>query len=76
MGGNKETAYKTRVSEHGDEVKKIGDGMPFTRGSRKASEIERHKLVITDHVIKENYVMDWNSTRIVVKVSDWRTRGI
>ena len=29
---------KTRVREHRDEGEKIGDGMPFTRGDRKASK--------------------------------------
>ena len=70
---------KIRVREHGDGVKKIGDGMPFTRWKRKAShvsETERHKSAITAHVVKENHVMDWDSARIAVKESDWRTRGI
>ena len=44
--------------EHGDEVDKIGDGIPFTRGNRKVSETENHKKsAITDHVVKENHVM-------------------
>ena len=29
-----------------------------------------------DHVTKENHVMDWDSTGIIVKESNWRTRGI
>ena len=54
------------------------DGMPFTMGNRMASEIERHRCAITDHVVKVNhgYMMDWDSSRIGVKDSDWRSRGI
>ena len=46
--------------ENKDEVENIGDGMPFTRGNRKASEMERHKTAITAHVVKENHVIDWD----------------
>ena len=41
--------------------------MPFIRGNRKASGTERHKSAITDHVVRENNEMDWDSARIVVK---------
>ena len=29
-----------------------------------------HPESITDHVVKENHVMDWESARIVIKESD------
>ena len=44
--------------EHKDEMEKMGDGMPFTKENRKVSKMERHKSVITDHVVKENHVID------------------
>ena len=55
------------MREHRDEVNKIGDGIPFNRRSKKTSETERDKSVLIDHVVKENYVMDWAHARIVLK---------
>ena len=45
--------------------------MPFTRGNRKGSEMERSKSAIIDHVVKENHKMEWECASIVVKESDW-----
>ena len=67
---------KIRVREHKDEVEKIGYGMPFTRRNRNTSETKRYKSAITDHVVKKEHVMDRDSASIVLKESDWRTRGI
>ena len=47
--------------------------MSFTIGNRKALETERHKSAITDHVVKENHVMNGDSTKIIVNESDWKT---
>ena len=50
--------------------------MLFARVNSKASETERPKSAITVYVVKENYVMDLDSNKRVVKEGDWRARGI
>ena len=46
--GETKRLHKARWKEHRDEVEKIGDAMPFTRGNRKTSERERHKSAIME----------------------------
>jgi len=49
----------SRVGEHRKEVE-AKDVARFTRQSKKSAEEQLHKSAITDHVTRENHVIDWN----------------
>ena len=36
----------------------------FTRQSKKSAEEQLHKSAITDHVTRENHVIDWNQVKV------------
>ena len=48
----------------------------FTRGQRESTSDVKNKSAVTDHVIKENHVINWESAKIVKKESDWFARGV
>ena len=50
--------YEKRQEEHRKEVESISNRM-FTRSDRKSRAAEMNKSVITDHVAKENHVINW-----------------
>jgi len=63
------------VGEHRKEVE-AKDVSRFTRQSKKSAEEQLHKSAITDHVTRENHVIDWNQVKVVGHESDRRTRWI
>jgi hypothetical protein len=74
--GETKRALAIRVKEHRDDVEKISRDTHFTRGQRQSTSELRNKSAITDHVVKENHVINWDSARIVSKESDEFARGI
>ena len=74
--GETKRLLSQRVKEHRTEVEKLTSTSKFTREARKASISEISKSAITDHVRRENHVIDWDSAKIVCREADWRDRGI
>ena len=74
--GETKRTLATRIKEHRDETEKISRNVHFTRGQRESTSDVRSKSAVTDHVIKENHVINWESAKIVKKESDWFARGV
>jgi len=55
--------------EHRKEVESINN-RAFTRSARKSRAAEMNKSAITDHVAKENHVIDWSGAEI------WKEKDI
>ena len=64
-----------RVGEHKKEVE-AKDTSKFTRQSKKSAEKQQNKSAITDHVTRENHVIDWHQMKVIAHESDRRTRWI
>ncbi|XP_072019409.1 uncharacterized protein [Amphiura filiformis] len=61
--------FGKRLDEHKTEAEKIGDNIK-TRATRKASQSVIHKSAITDHVVENNHVINWDEAKIVGKESN------
>ena len=48
----------------------------FTRSERRASEQEQTKSAISDHVARENHVINWDDAKILGKEHDKRAREV
>ena len=48
----------------------------FTRQSKKLAEEQPNKSAITDHVTRENHVIDWDQVKVIGHESDRKTRWI
>ena len=62
--GETSRMFEIRLSEHKAEAEKV-DKKVFTRSERKASEAEQTKSAISDHVARENHVIDWKNPKIL-----------
>jgi len=65
-----------RVKEHRTEAEKVSRGTAYTREKKRQSESEMWGSTLTDHTIKENHMIDWDSAKIVEKERDDKARGI
>ena len=84
---NVETAYFTQLkmcylmttfrclSEHKKEVDSFTAGTQ-TRASRARESSVTHKSAITDHVVDENHVIDWDKATVVDREAQRQTRWI
>jgi len=63
------------VGEHKKEVE-AKDTSKFMRQSKKLAEEQQNKSAITDHVTRENHVIDWDQVKMIGHESDRRTRWI
>ena len=61
-----------RMEEHRKEAEK-SESRPYTRSSKSLAVSEIHKSAITDHVVTDNHVMDWDNIRVLDREED-RTR--
>ena len=48
----------------------------FTRSTKQAAETNVNKSAITDNVLRENRIIDWEKCKVVAKESDRFTRWI
>ena len=74
--GETKRKLKVRVKEHRTETEKVNKGARYTRDRKRQSETEMWGSAITDHTMKENHVIDWNSAKIVERERDDQARGI
>jgi hypothetical protein len=42
---------------------------------RSPPDVE-HKSALTDHVMRENHIINWNSAKMIKREGDWLKRGI
>ena len=63
------------MNEHKLEADKAGEAT-FTRSKRKESLTEMNKSAITDHVARENHIIDWENAKILDKEENKKARWI
>jgi len=68
-------SYAKRQEEHRKEVESISN-RTLTRADRKDLAAETNKSAITDHVAKENHVIDWSGAKILDREGHRRTRQL
>ena len=68
-GGN----YGKRQEEHRKKVESISS-RTFARSDRKSRAAEIYKSAITDHVTKENHVINWSGAKILEREGHRKTR--
>ena len=73
--GETKRQFGTRLNEHKLESDKAGE-TTFTRSKRKESLTEMNKSAITDHVAKENHIIDWENAKILDKEENKKARWI
>ena len=56
-------------------MKKAND-KKYTRSERKASETEQTKSAISDHVARENHVINWDESKILGREHDKKSREV
>ena len=54
----------------------ISESRPYTRSSKSVAASEFHKSAITDHVVTDNHVMDWDNIRVLNREEDSTRRWI
>ena len=74
--GETKRKLKVRVKEHRDEREKVSQGAVYTRDRKRQSQSEMWGSALTDHAVKENHIIDWESAKIVDKEREFRARGI
>ena len=74
--GETKRKLKVRVKEHRTETEKVNNGTRYTRDRRRQSETEIWGSAITDHAMKENHVIDWDSAKIVERERDDQARSV
>ena len=55
--------FKYRLKEHQKDVEVASTNRAFTRQARKTSFSEFHKSAITDHVTRNNHVINWQDAK-------------
>jgi len=67
--------YAKRQEEHRKEVESIGN-RTLTRADWKDLAAETNKSAVTDHMAKENHVIDWSGAKILGREGHRRTRQL
>jgi len=65
--------YEKTQEEHRKEVESISN-RTFTRSDRKSRAAEMNTSAITDHVAKENHVINWSGAKILEREEHRKTR--
>ena len=63
--GETKRKLNVRVKEHRIETEKVNNRARYTRNRKRQSETEMWGSAITDHTMKENHAVDWDSAKIV-----------
>ena len=74
--GETKRKLKVRVKEHRSEAEKVSETTVYTRDRKRQSQSEMWGSALTDHAVKENHVIDWESVKIVEKEREDLARGI
>jgi len=67
---------ETRIKEHRKDVEQHAAKGVSTRSARIASTGDTHKSAITDHVVEENHVADWQGVKILTREPNTTNRQI
>ncbi|XP_078573447.1 uncharacterized protein LOC144860180 [Branchiostoma floridae x Branchiostoma japonicum] len=67
--------FNTRLEEHKKEAQN-SKGSAYTRSQKKAAEQTENKSAVTDHIHRNNCVIDWEGARVIDREENRRTRWI
>ena len=56
--------FGTQLNEYKTEVDKVKKSV-FTRSSRKESLSTVHKSTVTDYVVEQNHVIEWDRAKVI-----------
>ena len=73
--GETKRQFGVRLNEHKKEADKAASNK-FTRSQRKESQSEINKSAITDHVARNNHIIDWEGASILERESDRKDRWV
>ena len=71
----KQDAATVKDKEHRKEVESVSN-RTLTRAERKELATETNESAMTDHVAKENHVIDWSGARILDRETHRKTRQL
>ncbi len=74
--GETKRKLKVRVKEHQTETEKVSKRVVYTRDQKRQSQSEMWGSALTDHSVKENHIIDWESAKIIEKEREDLARGI
>ena len=67
--------FHTRLEEHKKEALN-SKAVRYTRANKKEAEREENKSAVTDHINRNNCVIDWEGARVIDREDNRRTRWI
>ena len=67
--GETSRLFRVRLTEHQAAVKKTTE-KKFTQSERRTSEHEQTKSAFSDHVARENHLINWDDAKILGKEHD------
>ena len=68
--------FKTRLEEHRKEVEQEDRERKFTRSEKCTNQGTVYKSAVTDHVMHENHVIDWEGAKVIDHESYMRSRHV
>ena len=75
--GETKRKLKVREKEHRTETEKVNNGTRYIQETERDNpKTEIWGSAITDHTMKENHVIDWDSAKIVERERDDQARGV
>ncbi len=66
--------FKNRLHEHKSEADNVAESKRFTRSERKKSETITNKSAITDHMSRNNHIIDWEGAKMKCREAHRGTR--
>ena len=73
--GETSRLFGTRLAEHQAEAKKANQ-KKFTRAERRTSEQEQTKSAVSDHVARDNHVINWDDAAIIGREHNKKSREV
>ena len=73
--GETSRLFGIRLAEHQAEVRKANQ-KKITRSERRSSDQEQTKSAVSDHVARENHVVNWDDAEIIGKEHNKKSREI
>ena len=73
--GETRRKFDIRLKEHMKDVES-NKKTNYTRSERMSSLTTFNKSAITDHVIQNNHIIDWNGVKVIDREGDTRTRQV
>ena len=74
--GETSRLFKTRLGEHRREAEAVSKERKYTRSEKVTASKIYNKSAITDHVMRDNHVIDWEGAGVLANERDTRARRV